>query len=832
MALDIYVKVVPLDFGAPFTRQKGVDVTDELGPLLRELREKAGLSQLKLEERSGISATHISRIETGKSRNVRRDTVTRLLDAMEPDAEDRRRMAAVLTALQAEVPAEPVTTAPPPPDARQELLAEESPRRGPLRPESPRPAGTGLSEAVAALATETRRRLRREEEQRLVLDPYPLPVRWRSVSTGITDLEANIRRLPPGAAAEPLDLNGDQHGIGDLYRSIESRRLVVLGQAGSGKSVLAVRLVLDLLQGGAGPDSGPVPVIFGIGSWDPTVHTLRGWLTDRLLRDHPYLARGASPDGTLAAALVDDGHVLPVLDGFDEMAEGLRRSALEELNRTSLPLVLTSRPDEYATAVQPAPDSRTPLKWAAAVELTAITQADLLDYMPRATRSGPPGDGPWSRALTGRTDPQAQLRRVLDTPLMVFLARTVYGEGQTGDPGELTDASRFPTEDSLRRHLLSAFVPTVYRPRAAERRAREARGREWTPEHAVRWFGHLARHLVHAGRERQDIAWWQIGGSLRVSTRALAVAAVSALSVAGLVWLTNALIALFYQQVPFVAAMTQGAALGLGAGITCGALYAGMTTFGGSAFAPSRTRLSLRGGLGTGRSPARAFAARFGVMLLAGLAVGIGVSCTTTLQRVLYLDWTLTSSEVLRILATDALLLGLIFGIAFGTVFGLTAMLEAPLDVSSAATPDSLLDANRRAVRSQFFVIAPALALAIAFGGGLVTDLLDPVLGPLIWLPQDAIVIGTVGGIGGALSYALCFTAWGQWLIFVRLLLPLRGRLPWNADAFLRDAYQRGVLRRTGAVYQFRHIHLQRHLGHATLTVAPPGSAPAGPAGE
>ncbi|MFD0431888.1 hypothetical protein ACFQ60_46015 [Streptomyces zhihengii] len=117
------------------------------------------------------------------------------------------------------------------------------------------------------------------------------------MSTTITDLEANIRRLPPGASAEPLDLNGDQHGIGDLYRSIESRRLIVLGQAGSGKSVLAVRLVLDLLRGGAGPDSGPVPVIFGIGSWDPTVHTLRGWLTDRLLRDHPYLARGASPTG-------------------------------------------------------------------------------------------------------------------------------------------------------------------------------------------------------------------------------------------------------------------------------------------------------------------------------------------------------------------------------------------------------------------------------------------------------------------------------------------------------------------------------------------------------
>ncbi|MET9160630.1 helix-turn-helix domain-containing protein [Streptomyces parvulus] len=379
-------------------------MADELGPLLRELRERAGLSQLRLEERSGVSATHISRLETGKSRNVRRDTVNRLLDAMDPTTEDRRRMASVLTELDGDRsagpggvdggrsagpggvdgggPAGPGASTPPPAEIRQ---------RRPVRP-----ASGPLSEAADQLAAETRRRWQREEEQRLVLDPYPLPVRRRSVSATITDLDANIRRLPPGAVAAPLDLSGDQHGIGDLYRGIGSGRLVVLGQAGSGKSVLAMRLVLDLLQDDGRTRADPVPVIFDIGSWDPTAHTLRGWLTGRLLRDHPYLAGGSPPAGAAAAALVDDGHILPVLDGFDEMAEGLRRRALEELNRTSLPLVLTSRPDEYAAAVRSATDGTvTPLKWAAAVELAEITPADLLEYMPRATRS------PWRRTARG-----------------------------------------------------------------------------------------------------------------------------------------------------------------------------------------------------------------------------------------------------------------------------------------------------------------------------------------------------------------------------------------------------------------------------------------------
>jgi hypothetical protein len=55
-------------------------------------------------------------------------------------------------------------------------------------------------------------------------------------------------------------------------------------------------------------------------------------------------------------------------------------------------------------------------------------------------------------------------------------------------------------------------------------------------------------------------------------------------------------------------------------------------------------------------------------------------------------------------------------------------------------------------------------------------------------------------------------SAWTYWLILARVWLPLTGRLPWHVQAFLDDAYQRCVLRQTGAVYQFRHARLQDHL--------------------
>ena len=39
-----------------------------------------------------------------------------------------------------------------------------------------------------------------------------------------------------------------------------------------------------------------------------------------------------------------------------------------------------------------------------------------------------------------------------------------------------------------------------------------------------------------------------------------------------------------------------------------------------------------------------------------------------------------------------------------------------------------------------------------------------------------------------------------------------------DLDTFLADAYRRGVLRQSGAVYQFRHVRLQQHLAKAYRT--------------
>ncbi|MFI8434532.1 helix-turn-helix domain-containing protein [Streptomyces sp. NPDC079020] len=822
-------------------------MAEQLGPLLRRLRTRSGLTQEQTAERSGVSVRTIRRLETGRSRDHRLGTLNLLADALEAGAEDRQRLAATLTGAQTVpapatpgLPAAQVTEAVEVPEAAHVLEAVDgrpatqsaaAPAPVPIPLSVPVPvsfsvSGNGrraspnpgvLPTAADELAKEIRRRWRREEEQRRVHDPFPLPVRWQDAPSSLTDHPENIQRLPSGATPPHLDLGGDLRNVAEVYRRITSGRLVVLGRAGSGKSILTIRFVLDFLETRAALDR--VPVIFSVGSWDPTAIALRDWLIDRLVRDHPHLTRRAPGGSTLAAALVDADLVLPVLDGFDEIAEGLRRTALEALNTTSLPLVVTSRRGEFAEAVQ---EAGSPLVWAAGIELGDLTLDDLAVYLPRTARPVARGHGRsgggalWDpvlrelRARKGGTEPA--LAGVLSTPLMITLARTMYSEAPGSDPMELLDSARFPDAHSLEEHLLAGFVPTVYRHRAAERTVdgRPSPERDWGAARAERWLGHLAHHLARLDREQQDLAWWRIGNALPLPTRVMTVVVASAVCVAVSEWL----VALLFAPYPIGEVLLLGALMGSVAGLAFGSVYGLIASFGAEEFEPAHVRLRLPGtGSGVGRRPVRTFTARFGTVLLGGFVMGVGCACALALQRRLYHGLPLVDDAVIKGMLINMLAFGLIFGAGAGLVFGLLAALEAPLDISSAATPAGLLSSNRATVRRQVLVLVPALTLAIALVGHLVTSLLQGVLGPMNWNVSDGLVIGSVGGVGGAFSYALSFTAWGRWVVLCRLWLPLTGKLPWDTAAFLDDAYRRGVLRRAGAVYQFRHIRLQHHLG-------------------
>lgn len=654
-----------------------------------------------------------------------------------------------------------------------------------------RPAAVPLSgpdEWADGLAQAIQEFWRREEEHRRIHDPVALPVRWHLAADSLADHWANVRRLPVGAAAGPLAMAGHFKQVVDVYRRIPSGRLVILGKAGAGKTVLAARLTLDLLA--SRQPGQPVPVIVSIGSWNPTTTPLHTWMAGQLTRDHPGLAVPAvagGPDGpSRAAALVTAGKILPILDGFDEIPLGLHRAAMHHLNTTpDTPIVLTSRPDEYTTAVI----GTDVLTAAAVIELADLTLDDLNGYLPR-TAAGP-RTGMWDPILARMhhepTAPgPATLRHVLTNPLMVFLARTTYSDIPGHDPTELLDPTRFATPEAVQEHLLAAFVPAVYQQHHHQNAHR------WDLDRAHRYLTYLAHHLHHAGT--RDLAWWQLRDTLSTRVRLFIFPFMLTLGAVLASGLTSGLVLGFVYG--FAAGPLAWPLAGLVVGGLVGILVWGTTgmianTHDREGLQPARTRLQVRGRvrdilgrLGSGF----AVGTSFGPMILFWFGSATG-----------YEPGSETGYVALLAFGFAAIL---VFGFAFGLAFGF----DVPIDASDVVNASESLASDRRNTIRR--AITAGLTLGLA--GGLV-------FGVAFGL-RAGLIGGFTGGVVG-IAGGIAVSAWGHWLVLVRVWLPLTGRLPWRVHAFLTDAYCRGVLRQTGAVYQFRHARLQDHL----ITYRPAG---------
>lgn len=760
---------------------------------------------------------------------------------------------------------------------------------------SAREEASAVDEWAEGLAQGVRKKWRYEERHRRLHDPAPLPVRWHLGPAELRDQWTNVLRLPVGTSGEPLHLDGRIEQLRETYRSVPSGRLVFLGPAGAGKTVLASRLALDLLEDL--PPGGPVPVIVSVGSWNPETTSLKVWLTGQLTRDHPGLATRARPGGpSRAEALIDAGRVLPVLDGFDEIQPGLHKHALDQLNADpAAPLVVTSRVAEYAVAVHDVDV----LKSAAVVELDALTVEDLAGYLPRTTAGR--HTGKWApvlermRAETHDRGP-ATLCEVLTNPLMVFLARTVYSDVPGNDPGELLDVRRFPTADALRDHLLANFVPAVYRADQPERPPR------WPAKRAHRYLTHLVGHLRRGGTT--DVAWWRLRDTIPRWKRTLIFAVLDGLLAAllggfamfteGRLRAPNLLLEMLVTAVAsgLTVALTVGLTsrlrigsrflvalvTGLGTVLVCGlpsvlvdellpaagklmpeltlalvlgiiaATAAGHIGLRGAGPQPARVRLQVRG---RGRAFVRTFVLWLLVWLLFVLesalvdevrdhTPGPGTAFSALFWGVsallILLVWCLASRHPAGPVLWAVCLAGLIVLWVWGRsieawdphrlllmaglapVVGLAAVLVSlAFELEVPMRPADVVSASESLAQDRLNTVRKVLSVGLPVG--LLYGLLVNEAG-LAW--------GfAYGALAGVLSVRAT-SAWLYWLVLVRGWLPLTGSLPWSVQAFLTDACRRGVLRQTGAVYQFRHARLHAHLsGDSPTPVSAPVSAPA-----
>lgn len=632
-----------------------------------------------------------------------------------------------------------------------------------------------LDAMAEALAIAVRSQWEAEEQVRRVNDPFPLPVRWSNAPEHLHDHWQTIHGEPT-----PLILDGHGDHIVNTFDQIPSGRLVVLGRAGAGKTILTARFVLTLLA------SRPalVPVIFSLGSWDPTLNSLRTWLVDQLTTTCPFLAEHDSSGATIADQLLTIGRILPVLDGLDEISENLRVDAINAINIGLRPgdrLLLTSRPNEYEAAVR----SGDVLTAAATVRMEDVTVADLCAYLPLTTRKLDVHgrQNKWYPVLDHlRAIPDSPLAQVLTTPLMVALARTVFSD-TNADPTTLLGAA---TSTEVEDRLLTGFVPAVY-----------SGSRTVGADDADRWLRFLATHLDRLGSN--DLAWWQLISAVP----RLIVGLATGLMIALLSWMDGGMLAL-------LGAWPNEARTGWLVATTVAAL--GLSPLGGTIIglghgvrpSPARMRLRLAGQFGRVRRD---------------LALGLRSWRTT----VWFLGWSLAGgvfglAGFLFVGSKDGIGVGLVAGLIVGvTIWSLVTVvraLETPVDPTHVISPLELLHTDRDTSLRQGFLVGVTGAVTIWL---FIMLAIEPAFGQpfgVVFADGVWLVGWLVAVVCGVLVWVLLVSAWGPWLI-ARSWLALTGRLPWSAMTFLADAHHRGVLRQVGGVYQFRHARLKDHLAAA-----------------
>ncbi|WP_233160389.1 AfsR/SARP family transcriptional regulator [Actinophytocola xanthii] len=682
-----------------------------------------------------------------------------------------------------------ILAAPPPVPRAPGTSVAPSPQAPPVRRDP----------AVEDLAVAVTRQWTAEAQRRSLHRPEPVPLRWCSTARPVSARTG----VPAGRAVEP-----DQTDIVATFRQAPHRQLVILGEPGAGKSVMAIQLTLGLLADPE-PDE-PIPVLLPVASWDPHREHLHQWLTARLLEDYPGLANTAEYGPDAAARLVLDGRIIPILDGLDETPPALHAAAIEAIDHAvtaGRPLVVTCRTTEYERAV-----TRTGslLTRATVVEIEPVDLEAAIRFLTARARAG---DTRWDPVVDHlHQNPTGPLAQALRTPLMIDLARAAYAS-PSADPRELCDTARLDDAERIEEHLLDACLPTAYADRPPPPRGRPRLRRSYDSAQARRWLAYLARHL-HEQRT-YDLAWWRLDRAVPPQLMCLMLSAPAAVVFGLTGWVA--------------AGPREGAVYGL-AFLAAG--YVAHRT--GHRPGPLRAELRLRG---TGGRYLRRF--------VAGVSIGVAFG----------LPWSLS--------VPHTMLLAAVFGLAVGTHI----WLDTPVDVDRVTSPTTVLRGDRRAAwivtlsfmaslglfygmcfshpqRVPLAVILDgefSLVLALSSGltsglvgrfllgrpGALCYGLAGAVVGGLFFPRatslEHAVAAGVLFAVAVGLSVCLA-RAWGAFAV-ARLYLAGRGHLPLRLMRFLEDAHRREILRQVGAVHQFRHGRLQDRLARRAETRSPLGSA-------
>jgi len=137
------------------------------------------------------------------------------------------------------------------------------------------------------------------------------------VSLTVSDVKGKVKppsdllQLPPKTITPTLSSNKDDSPITRVFREYANKDLVILGDPGTGKTVLLLELMRDLIQCAKDDQDCPIPILVDFSSWVNTL-SFQDWLLKAIHKEY-----GLPP--AMIKPWIDRRQILPLLDGLDEV---------------------------------------------------------------------------------------------------------------------------------------------------------------------------------------------------------------------------------------------------------------------------------------------------------------------------------------------------------------------------------------------------------------------------------------------------------------------------------------------------------------------------------